>query len=514
MIENPELRILICTPQPKDGALASSALTQAGFHCMVCGNLSELVQEIRKGAGAVLTVEEALPDRTSALLIECLSAQPTWSDLPILVLTKAGSELIWAHSAYEGLGNLTLLERPVRAPTLLTAVRSALRARQRQYETRLADQRKDEFLAMLGHELRNPLAPISAAASLLELAATDPERVRHASKIIARQVNHMTNLINDLLDVARVTRGLITLDKQPLDLRDILSEAIEQVRPLINERRHQLTLHLPPDAAPMLGDRKRLVQVVVNILNNASKYTPEGGHISVQLQVQEHDIRLDISDDGIGMAPDLITHAFDLFAQAERSSDRSQGGLGLGLALVKNLVESHGGKVSAISEGLGRGSTFSICLSRLPASPPLCRDEETEHLTVPDSKSLRIMVVDDNRDAANTLQTFLSMAGHEVLVEYAAQEAIAKARSRVPHVYLLDIGLPDMDGLQLARRLRALPQAAKAVLIALTGYSQEMDRERSREAGFDHHFVKPINMLQLLTLLTQIDAPPTPRPVP
>jgi signal transduction histidine kinase/ActR/RegA family two-component response regulator len=416
---------------------------------------------------------------------------------------------LWERSAYEGLGNHTLLERPVRAPTLLSAVRSALRARQRQYEIRLADQRKDEFLAMLGHELRNPLAPISAAASILEMAANDSKRVVQASKIIARQVSHMTHLIDDLLDVARVTRGLITLDKQALDLRDILSEAVEQVRPLINQRGHHLSLHLPPEAASVQGDRKRLVQVVVNILNNAAKYTPEGGKINARLTVQEHEVTLEVKDNGIGMAPELIEHAFDLFAQAERTSDRSQGGLGLGLALVKNLVESHGGKVNAFSEGVGKGSTFTISLARLAAAAPVqTNGADMEKLIAADGKSLQIMVVDDNRDAANTLKMFLNMAGHDVLIEYAAQDAIERAKVTSPHVYLLDIGLPDMDGLELARTLRAMPRANSPTLIAITGYSQELDREKSRDAGFDHHFVKPIDTSQLLALLSQIDAAP------
>jgi signal transduction histidine kinase/ActR/RegA family two-component response regulator len=499
-----ELRILICTPHAKDAALACSALEQAGFSCGICRNFVQLMEEIDRGVGAVLTVEEALPDPASTALLEYLAAQPTWSDLPILMLTKPGSELIWAHSAYEGLGNLTLLERPVRSPTLLSAVRSALRARQRQYEIRLADQRKDEFLAMLGHELRNPLAPISAAASMLELTAEDSKRVKQASKIIARQVSHMTHLIDDLLDVARVTRGLITLDKQALDLRDILSEAVEQVRPLINQRRHHLSLHLPPEAASVQGDRKRLVQVVVNILNNAAKYTPEDGTIDARLTVHEHEVTLQIKDNGIGMAPELIEHAFDLFAQAERTSDRSQGGLGLGLALVKNLVESHGGKVSASSEGLGHGSTFTIALTRLAVPHTQTDSADVERFVAAGGKPLQIMVVDDNRDAANTLKMFLNMAGHEVLVEYAARDAIARAGIISPHVYLLDIGLPDMDGLELARTLRTMPKASSSTLIAITGYSQELDREKSRDAGFDHHFVKPIDTSQLLALLSQI----------
>lgn len=507
MVEPAELRILVYTPHGKDAALACSALERAGLSCFICNTLAELVQQASLGAGAILIVEEALPKSASAPLIAYLADQPQWSDLPILVLTKPGGESPWTRNAYEWLGNLTLLERPIRMPSLISAARSALRARQRQYEIRLADQRKDEFLAMLAHELRNPLSPIKAAATILERAPADIDRVKRSSTIIARQVDHMTNLIDDLLDVARVTRGLITLDKQALDLRDILSEAIEQVRPLINARHHQLTLHLPPEPVSVLGDRKRLVQVVVNILNNASKYTPENGCISARLQVREKNASLDISDNGIGMPPELIPHVFDLFSQAERAADRSQGGLGLGLALVKSLIESHGGKVSASSGGLGQGSTFTVQLSRLaPEALVSPSDDDKEESFEKTASALRIMIVDDNQDAANTLEMFLSMVGHDVEVAYDAHQALARADAVSPQVWLVDIGLPDMDGLELARQLRASPAAASASLIAVTGYSQGQDRKKSQEAGFDYHLVKPIDTVRLLALLTEIGA--------
>jgi signal transduction histidine kinase len=343
-----EQRILLCTPFGKDAQMACRVLESAGFSCVVCGTIAILRQELDRGAGIVLTVEEALPvGAASHFLTEYLASQPTWSDLPILVLTRPGGDSPWIQGAYERLGNLTLLERPVRAPTLVSAARSALRARQRQYATRLADQRKDEFLAMLAHELRNPLAPISAAASLLQLVASNTDKVKQSSEIISRQVAHMTNLIDDLLDVARVTRGLVSLDKEIIDLRQIMAEAVEQVTPLIRSRQHYLALHLPPDAAPILGDRKRLIQVVSNLLNNASKYTPEGGKLDVRLQVLASEVALSVADNGIGMAPELVSRVFELFSQGERSVDRAQGGLGLGLALVKSLVEFHGGSVHA-----------------------------------------------------------------------------------------------------------------------------------------------------------------------
>lgn len=501
-----EHRILVCTPQGKDAELACRALVQAGFSCHICETLTILVEEVQRGAGAILVVEEVLPQESAAMLTDYIATQPTWSDLPVLVLTKPGGELPWTRDAYEKFGNLTLLERPVRAPTLISAARSALRARQRQYEIRLADRRKDEFLAMLAHELRNPLAPINSAATLLEMAPNDPDRVKRSSKIIARQVGHMSNLIDDLLDVARVTRGLITLDKHAVDLRDIVTEAVEQIRPMITKRHHELTFDMPASAMPVMGDRERLVQVVVNILNNSAKYTPEDGHIKILLDARDDLVTLEIQDDGIGMPPLLLTQVFEMFAQAERTSDRSQGGLGLGLALVKSLVESHGGKVSASSDGPGQGSTFKLQFARL--SNDSIKEKSTAiEPTIQTGDALKVLVVDDNRDAANTMEMLLSMAGHTVSVEYAAQAALEGVESFLPQVCLLDIGLPDMDGLELARRLRANPATANTTLIAITGYSQKQDLQRSVGAGFNYHLVKPIDTERLLGLLTKVAHP-------
>ncbi|KRB93001.1 ATP-binding protein [Noviherbaspirillum sp. Root189] len=370
-----------------------------------------------------------------------------------------------------------------------------------------ANRAKDEFLAMLAHELRNPLAPISAAAQLLELAASDPVKVKQAAGVISRQARHLTVLIDDLLDVARVTRGLIVIDKNPVDFRQVLSDAIEQMTPHISARQHSLSLHLPPEPANVVGDHKRLVQIVTNLLANAAKYTPEGGNISARLQASSGEVILEISDNGIGMAPDLLTQAFDLFSQGERTSDRSQGGLGLGLALVKTLVELHGGTAHADSAGLGQGSTFTI---RVPgiviASNDVKGSSISEEQAPRSTQGLRLMIVDDNADAADTLTLLLKATGHEVFTEYTAASAIDRFRERQPDVMLLDIGLPDMDGKHLARRLRAMPEAAKIVLIAVTGYGQEHDKQESSAAGFDYHFVKPVNISELLALLASLSA--------
>jgi signal transduction histidine kinase/ActR/RegA family two-component response regulator len=368
---------------------------------------------------------------------------------------------------------------------------------------RESDRRKDEFLAMLAHELRNPLAPIGAAAELLQRARPDEAMVRRTSQIIGRQVHHMTELVEDLLDVSRVTRGLIELDKAPLDLAQIAGEAIEQVAPLMQARRQQLAVRLPAAPALACGDRKRLVQVLANILNNAAKYTQEGGDVRLDVEADAAAVRIEIRDNGIGMAPELAARAFDLFAQAERSADRASGGLGLGLALVKNLVELHGGTVSCDSPGLGHGSRFVVSLPRLPASAPQVREAPDGANAQP--AALRILVVDDNEDAADTLAMLLEASGDEVLVEHGSRAALERARAAgregAPLVCLLDIGLPDMDGAELARRLRAQPETADALLVAVTGYGQDSDRERTRAAGFDHHLVKPLDLEKLHAIL-------------
>ncbi|MFC3459075.1 hybrid sensor histidine kinase/response regulator [Massilia haematophila] len=376
---------------------------------------------------------------------------------------------------------------------------------------READRRKDEFLAMLAHELRNPLAPIGAAAHLLRMGKLDEDRVRHTSQIIGRQVDHMSHLINDLLDVSRVTRGLVELDNAAVDLHQVVHEAIEQVSPLIQLRRHRLHTHMAPEPASVMGDRKRLVQVVTNILNNAAKYTNEGGAITLSADVSATQVCIEVADNGIGMTPDLAAHAFDLFSQAERSSDRSAGGLGLGLALVKSLVELHGGSVTCDSAGLGKGSVFRVCLPRLAAGAAAGAAHGTESAADPAGGGLRVLVVDDNADAAAMLAMVLESLGHRVAVEHSSHAALERARRERLDACVLDIGLPDVDGYELARRLRAQPETANAVLIAVTGYGHESDRRRSLAAGFTHHLVKPADTGQLMAILAEIGKSREPR---
>lgn len=361
--------------------------------------------------------------------------------------------------------------------------------------------RKDEFLAMLAHELRNPLAPISTAAQLIKLPGADAKRVAHAGDIIARQVKHMVTIVDDLLDVSRVTRGLVQIQQSALDLKSVVNGAVEQVQPLIQARRHELLLRITPQRTVVLGDRTRLIQAVSNVLNNAAKYTPPNGHITLELDVMERHTRISVADNGIGIDPELLPLVFDLFKQAERTPDRAQGGLGLGLALVKTIIELHGGFVQAASEGAGKGSNFTMTL------PLLAAEEETPGGAAAlesgrEGAGLRVLVVDDNRDAGTMLAYILEAAGHLVRVEEDAASALRAVQAFDVEAFILDIGLPDVDGYELARRLRADARTRGAMLIALTGYGQTQDRALSTSAGFDYHFVKPADHQELLRILS------------
>ena len=314
----------------------------------------------------------------------------------------------------------------------------------------------------------------------------------------------MTGLIDDLLDVSRVSRGLIELDDAALDIRHIATNAVEQATPLIEARRHRLALRLPPERVTVMGDEKRLVQVIANILNNAAKYTPEGGNIALAVDADEQEVVISVADDGIGMERELTERAFELFAQARRSSDRASGGLGLGLALVKSLVELHHGSVGCASAGIGKGSSFSVRLPRASEEESGGDGQQVHANLAATVNALRVMVVDDNVDAAAMLAMVLETLGYQVQVEHAPLRALERGRSEPPQVFLLDIGLPGIDGNELARRLRAQHETAGATLIAVTGYGQDSDRKVTLAAGFDHHLVKPVDLDVLASILAAI----------
>jgi PAS domain S-box-containing protein len=366
-----------------------------------------------------------------------------------------------------------------------------------------SDRRKDEFLAMLAHELRNPLAPIRNAAHVLKLLAPNDLNLRQACEMIDRQVGHLARLVDDLLDVSRITSGKIKLQKEAVELTAILARAVETSRPLIDSRWQELTVTLPPETIPVEADTTRLAQVVSNLLNNAAKYTPEGGRIRLTVETTSREAVLHVCDSGMGIPAELLPQVFDLFTQGDRSLARSEGGLGIGLTLVKSLVEMHGGRVEARSEGAGKGSEFVVYLPTLGGRSALAGKGEREAPDRAVSAPRRVLVVDDSADAAESLRMLLQARGHEVRTAHDGSAALRAAEEFQPDVVLLDIGLPHMDGYEVARRLRDEVGLKNALLVALTGYGQQEDRRRAAEAGFDEHLTKPADLTMLQNLLAK-----------
>ena len=365
-------------------------------------------------------------------------------------------------------------------------------------------QKKDEFLAMLAHELRNPLSPISAAADILSFKKLSDEKIKRCSNIISRQVKHMTSLIDDLLDVSRVKKGLISLKLDKINLSEIIAQSLEQVKPLIESFNHQLFLKTPMQTIFVMGDQHRLIQIFTNIIGNSAKYTPEGGSINLTLETEGELAKIVVTDNGVGMDAELIKQAFELFTQASRTSDRSQGGLGIGLALVKSLVELHQGSVTISSQGIGKGCQLTVLLPLLALNignePSVTVDD---HLTkVPTNGAIKVMVVDDSAANAEMVASLLEMTGYKVIVECDSIKALARSIIELPSIYILDIGLPNMDGMELARRLKTQPETQNATLIALSGYSKEQEINSAKEAGFDHYVVKPFEFKTFLAILS------------
>lgn len=383
---------------------------------------------------------------------------------------------------------LNLLEDAVRARQLLEASNRQLK--EREEALRAADQRKNEFLALLGHELRNPLMPIGNASELLALSVGgDNPSAQTAIDIIKRQVSHLTRLVDDLLDVGRITQGRIQLQCRPIELDSVIAEAVETVEPRLRAKQHKILLTTSSQRLYVQGDSTRLVQCMVNVLTNAVKYTDPGGEIRVETQASDSTVSIEVSDTGVGIAPELLPRIFDLFVQDHRGLDRAQGGLGIGLAIVKQLIQMHGGEVTAHSKGTGAGSTFTIRLPRIPRPVDGKSDADDERV-----RPLRVLIVDDNVDAATSIAMLLTAQGHHVEAVYSSRDALKAVERFRPEVALLDIGLPEMDGYELASRLRDLPACDAMRIVALTGYGQPEDRQRALAAGFDDHLVKPIDV--------------------
>jgi len=364
-----------------------------------------------------------------------------------------------------------------------------------------ANRRKTEFLATLAHELRNPLAPLSNGLHLMRMASAKPELLDRTRQMMERQIQHMVHLVDDLLDVARISTGKVELRRRRIDLKDVVATAVETSGSLIDAAGHKLTVEVPSTPMPMDADPTRIAQVVSNLLNNAAKYTPQGGRIALRVALEDGQAVISVTDTGIGIAADAIPTVFEMFAQVPSTEAKPQGGLGIGLSLVQSLVALHGGSVSAASPGAGRGSTFTV---RLPlAAGPEQRKGETAVVQAEKTDQLHVLVVDDNADAAESLGVLLDIEGHAAHIAHSGAEALQLAQAQKLDVVFLDIGLPDMSGYDVARRMRLLPGLDKTLLVALTGWGTQEDRKRTREAGFDRHLTKPAELPQVEELLRE-----------
>jgi signal transduction histidine kinase/ActR/RegA family two-component response regulator len=506
-----EQRILVFAPTGRDAVLACQLLSSVDLPSTACADAAELFREIEAGAGAVILGDEALHPEVTAGLLENLARQAPWSDLPLIVFTRGGESSERVIESLVPQGNATILERPVRLSTLVSAVKAALRARRRQYEVRdllqrqaEADRRKDEFLAMLGHELRNPLAAIRNALFVLEEVGSPSEPAARQREVIMRQTRHLVRMVDDLLDVSRVTRGKILLKRRRIDLNDVAQRCLSELGMAALARSNGLELEIRTAPVAVLGDPVRLEQVLCNLLQNAIKYTPRGGSISVTVEVDGGEARMRVRDTGIGISPQALQTIFEPFAQVESSRQRSEGGLGLGLPLVRSLVELHGGRVEAASAGVGRGSEFTV---RLPlaaeeARPAGFRKPAPSRARPPEpAAGLHVLVVEDNRDGRESLRDLLEIWGHRVSLAENGPEGIEKAFSVRPDVALIDIGLPGLDGNEVARSIRSILGGEAISLIAMTGYGQPEDRRRALQAGFDFYLVKPVDPAILSQLL-------------
>ncbi|MEX3952941.1 response regulator [Paraburkholderia sp. EG287B] len=485
---------LILNVDDNEGAryVKSRVLRHAGYAVIEAATGQAALEAVRGQAPAIVLLDVKLPDISGIEVCRLIKADPETNSTLVLQTSAAAVQTRDKILALDG-GADSYLTEPVEPAELVANVRALLRLYAAEKALRDADRRKDRFLATLAHELRNPLAPIRNAIELLDPrhGANDTMRA-DARQIASRQVEHLGRLVDDLLDVSRISHGKIALQMSTLDLREIVQVAVETSRPFLDAKSQTLTVEIDCEPCHVTGDAIRVAQIISNLLSNAAKYTAEGGQIALRLEADVYEILIRVRDNGIGIAPDELPYVFELFMQSREAVKRADGGLGIGLALVRELAELHGGSVSAHSDGLGHGSEFVVRLplARVPqCEAPLGKSQGAGHQTEPARR--RVLIADDNVDSASSLLMLLELEGHEVRVAHDGPSALALAQSFLPHVAILDIGLPGMDGHALAKALRAEPATAHVQLIALTGYGQERDRQAASDAGFDRHLVKP-----------------------
>jgi signal transduction histidine kinase/ActR/RegA family two-component response regulator len=488
--------VLILAPTGRDASLAAEVLEAANLRCTPCPTVEELLGGIGSGAGAAIVAEESLRPEAVTRLVATLAQQPPWSDCPIILLGDPEGASRRDHRLVEQ-ANVTILERPFRMRTLLAAVRSGLRARRRQYDAQRAIQDRDQFLAMLGHELRNPLTAILFATQVLDASRPKLGTLGHQVDVVERQATRLSRLVDDLLDVSRVTTGKIHLRKQPVDLADVLRRSADGL--LAGAQEVGVALSVEADTPLWVdADAVRLEQVFTNLLANGIKFTPAGGTVEAILGRLGPHALVTVRDSGVGIPADGLRRIFDLFAQLETTMDRSRGGLGIGLTLAKSLVELHGGSIQAASDGPGKGSRFLVTL-------PLSLQQGAHTCVEPRARPTRpkrIVLVEDNDDIREVFRQVLEDRGHEVHVARDGRAGLETILGKRPAVAFVDIGLPVMDGYELAREVRRR-LGSGVTLVAVTGYGQPEDRHRAREAGFDEHLTKPVEATALQRVLEE-----------
>ena len=488
----------------RDGRLTCGFLTESGLNCVHCERWEEFCTELERGVGAVVIGGELLSDSLFANLQAILAQQPPWSDVPVIIV--AGSEPLVGDGPFAALGNVSVLHRPVSLDTLRSTVRAALRSRQRQYQIRdllqqrdEAATRKDEFLAMLAHELRNPLAPLRTALELLKLDPA-PEVVARAKATMERQITHLTRLVDDLLDVSRITRGKIALNRVALDVRQPVSDAVAAAQPLARSKGLTIAVTLPDHPLVIDVDPVRLDQMIGNLIGNAIKFTPGGGSIRVSLTSGEGRVVIRVRDTGVGIPRVELQRVFELFGQATPPLDRSQGGLGIGLTVVRLLAELHGGSAQVFSDGEGTGTEAVV---HLPLHAETVVQTRSDAPAPPRGSAKRVLLIEDNHDVAEMLAVYLQQIGHEVIQAHDGDSGLDAAVRHRPAVLVCDIGLPGLDGYEVARRIRDIPHLHACLLIAVSGYGDSTDRERARAAGFSHHITKPADPVLLAELIAK-----------
>ena len=640
-----DLQVVVLAPTRRDGEVCCAVLAKAQIDCRVVKGIEELCTHLRDSAvGAVILTDDPATRRGLTALIEVIARQPSWSDLPIMLLSRPGADVLMAGGQFGKLTNVTILDRPTSSRALISAVAAALRGRERQYQIRdqlrtleraqgalqesadqmalavqlaglalaevnyergsvrlsseaaklfgiagtaqeipldellsaihiedreqlsrslgqfqlqevraefavnyrviwpdgrmrwvshmhqvmfsegtpsravivaldvteqtNADRRKDEFLATLAHELRNPLAPIRTGLQALARAGNDESVLNRLRPMMERQLGQMVRLIDDLLDVSRISSGKVVLQKERFDLRKAIELAVEASQPFISAEKHEFILQMPDEAMWVNGDASRLSQVVTNLLNNAAKYTPSGGRIRVSLTGDSGEALIQVDDSGLGIPAEMIDQVFTLFTQVNRTLDRAQGGLGVGLSLVREMINLHGGTVNAYSDGPGRGSSFTVRLPLLADQSDRTRTAAAGAPIERGSQGLRVLVVDDINDVAETMAMLLDLEGFEVRIANNGPDALEIARHFKPDVVLCDIGLPRMDGHEIARQLRLLDRLEPLTLVAMTGWGGEDDMRKTRESGYDFHLVKPVSADVVKAILSDRSARP------